>query len=133
MNLDNQLLYILLGGITQLLLWLSYKMLKNNKVYLICLSVTILIAYFGYLNLSRPSLKMINGNAAEWTFFPLLFMIYYWLFRRLFLLIFGNEPLMTGYMQSSWEQGEYRKLHMGDAFFTILPLILPFLTTLLFN
>ena len=69
MNLDNQLLYILLGGITQLLLWLSYKMLKNNKVYLICLSVTILIAYFGYLNLSRPSLKMINGNAAEWTFF----------------------------------------------------------------
>ncbi len=133
MNLDNQLLYILLGGITQLLLWLSYKMLKNNKVYLICLSVTILIAYFGYLNLSRPSLKMINGNAAEWTFFPLLFMIYYWLFRRLFLLIFGNEPLMTGYMQSSWEQGEYRKLHMGDAFFTILTLILPFLTTLLFN
>jgi|SRR5690554_1233517 len=133
MNLDNQLLYILLGGITQLLLWLSYKMLKNNKVYLICLSVTILIAYFGYLNLSRPSLKMINGNAAEWTFFPLLFMIYYWLLRRLFLLIFGNEPLMTGYMQSSWEQGEYRKLHMGDAFFTILTLILPFLTTLLFN
>lgn len=133
MNLDSQTLYIMLGGITQLLLWLSYKILKNKKIYLICLSITILIAYFGYSNLSRPSLKMANGNAAEWTFFPLLFMIYYWVFRQFFLLIFGNEPLMTGYMQSSWEQGEYRRLHMGDALFTILTLILPFLTTLLFN
>jgi len=92
--------------------------------------LTVLIALFGYLNIDRESLKMVNGNAAEWTFFPLLFMIYYWVFRQLFLKIFKNEPLMTGYMQTSWEQGEYRRLHMGDAIFTILTLILPFLTTM---
>lgn len=129
--MDNQLTYILLGGIGQLVLWLSYKILKNPKIYLGLFGLTVLIALFGYLNIDRESLKMVNGNAAEWTFFPLLYMIYYWVFRQLFLRIFKNEPLMTGYMQTSWEQGEYRRLHMGDALFTILTLILPFLTTLL--
>jgi hypothetical protein len=129
--MDNQMTYILLGGIGQLILWLSYKILKNPKIYLGLFGLTVLIALFGYLNIDRESLKMVNGNAAEWTFFPLLFMIYYWVFRQLFLQIFKNEPLMTGYVQTSWEQGEYRRLHMGDALFTILTLILPFLTTLL--
>ncbi len=121
--------YILLGGIGQLILWLSYKILKNPKIYFGLFGLTVLIALFGYLNIDRESLKMVNGNAAEWTFFPLLFLIYYWVFRQLFLQIFKNEPIMTGYMQTSWEQGEYRRLHMGDALFTILTLILPFLTT----
>jgi hypothetical protein len=128
--MDNQMTYILLGGIGQLILWLSYKILKNPKIYLGLFGLTVLIALFGYLNIDRESLKMVNGNAAEWTFFPLLFMIYYWVFRQLFLKIFKNEPLMTGYIQTSWEQGEYRRLHMGDAIFTILTLILPFLTTM---
>lgn len=123
--------YILLGGIGQLILWLSYKILKNPKIYLGLFGLTVLLALFGYLNIDRESLKTVNGNAAEWTFFPLLFMIYYWVFRQLFLQIFKNEPIMTGYMQTSWEQGEYRRLHMGDALFTILTLILPVLTTLL--
>ncbi|WP_027386249.1 hypothetical protein [Chryseobacterium gregarium] len=100
---------------------------------MIILLLTILIALFGYLNIGRESLKMVKGNAAAWTFLPLLFMIYYWILRNLFLIIFGNEPLMTGYMQSSWEQGEYRRLHAGDAAFTVLTLILPFLTILFFQ
>lgn len=130
--MDNQLLYFFLGGIGQFILWMCYKILKNKKTYLIILIFTILIALLGYLNINRDSLKMANGNAATFAFLPLLFMIYYWILRNLFLIIFGNEPLMTGYMQSSWEQGEYRKLHMGDAAFTVLTLILPLLTTLLF-
>lgn len=133
MNLDNQSLYIFLGGITHITLWLFYKKLKNIPTYLVLLILTIFIAMFGFFNWDRESLKMKNGNAAEWTFFPLLFMIYYLILRQIFLRIYGNEPLMTGYMQSSWEQGEYRKLHIGDAFFTILTLILPFLTSLIFN
>ena len=83
--------------------------------------------------MGRESLKMQNGNAATWAFLPLFYMIYYWIFRNLFRIIFGDEPLMTGYMQSSWKQGEYRKLHMGDAIFTVSTLILPFLTTLFFK
>ena len=75
---------------------------------------------------------MPNGNAAFCSFLPILFMIYYSILRRLFLVIFGNEPIMKAYMQSNWEQGEYRRLHHGDALFTVLTLILPFLTTLLF-
>ncbi|MET3538721.1 hypothetical protein [Chryseobacterium limigenitum] len=132
MDLDNQSLYIILGGIGQIILWLFYKILRNTKIFLIVLILAILLALLGYLNISRESLKMPNGNAATWAFLPLFFMIYYWILRNLFLIIFGNEPLMTGYMQSSWEQGEYRKLHMGDAIFTVLTLVLPFLTTLLF-
>jgi predicted membrane protein len=79
---------------------------EKTKTYLILLLLSSIIGLFGYSNLNRQSLKMINGNAAEWTFFPLLFMIYYWLLRKIFLIIFKEEPLMTGYMQSSWEQGE---------------------------
>lgn len=133
MDLDNQSLYIILGGIGQIILWLFYKILRNTKIFLIVLILAILLALLGYFSTSRESLKMPNGNAATWAFLPLFFMIYYWIFRNLFLIIFGNEPLMTGYMQSSWEQGEYRRLHMGDAIFTVLTLILPFLTTSLFH
>ena len=96
MNLDNQLLYIYLGGITHITLWLFYKKLKNTPTYLVLLILTIFIAMFGFFNLDRESLKMKNGNAAEWTFFPLLFMIYYLILRQIFLRIYGNEPLMTG-------------------------------------
>ena len=124
--------YILLGGISQLVLWLSYKILKNQKIYICLLGLSFVLALFGYLNLDRESLKIVNRNAAHWTFLPLIFMIYYWILRQLFLKIFKNEPLMTGYMQSSWDQGEYRRLHMGDAIFTVLTLILPFLTIMLF-
>jgi hypothetical protein len=133
MDPDNQSLYVFLGSIGQITLWLFYKKLRNRKVFLITLLSTILIAIFGYLNIDRESLKMVKGNAATWAFLPLLFMIYYWILRKLFLIIFGNEPLMTGYLQSSWEQGEHRRLHAGDAAFTVLTLILPFLTTIIFN
>ena len=124
--------YILLGGIGQLILWLSYKILANQKTYLFLFVGTILISLFGYLNIDRESLQMVNGNAAEWTFLPLLFMIYYWLIRQLFLKVYKCEPLMTSFGQFSWDQGEYRRLHIGDSIFTVLTLILPFLTTMIF-
>jgi hypothetical protein len=101
-------------------------------MYFIIFIITILISIFGYLNLDRPSLKMLQGNAAAWTFLPLFFIIYYTIFRQIYMKIFKDEPLMTGYMQTSWEQREYRRLHFGDALFTILTLILPLLTILLF-
>jgi len=59
---------------------------------------------------------------------PVLSLVYLGLLRTLFLNVFGNEPLMAGYLHSSWEQGEYRRLHFGDVFFTILTLFLPWLT-----
>ncbi len=130
--IDNQLTYILLGAIGQLILWLSYKILKKPKIYFSLLFLTILIALFGYLNIDRESLQMANGNAAQWTFFPLLFMIYYWIFRQLFLKIYKSEPLMVSYMETYSAEAVYRRLHIGDLIFTLSTLMLPFLTTLLF-
>ncbi len=131
--MDNQLTYIISGAGLQLVLFVGYKLLKKPKIYWTIFLLTVGLSIFGYLNMDRPSLEMANGNAATWTFLPLLFMIYFGLFRQLFLKLFKNEPLMTGYMQTSWEQGEYRRLHFGDAIFTISTLILPFLTTLLID
>lgn len=130
--LNNQMTYICLGGGFQIILWLGYKLLKKPKIYISCLIIAILLAILGYANVDNKLLIMPNGNAAFWAFLPLLFLIYYAIFRTLFIIIFGHEPLMTGYMQSSWEQGEYRRLHFGDAVFTILTLLSPFLTTLAF-
>lgn len=129
--MDNQITYILIGGIGQLILWLSYKILKNQKTYLVLFGLTILIALFGCLNIDREPLQMGKGNAAEWTFLPVLFMIYYWIFRQLFMKIYKNEPLMPGYMYTSLEQEEHRRLHIGDFLFTIVTLVLPFLSMII--
>jgi hypothetical protein len=131
MRMNNQLTYILIGGIGQLSLFLLYKTLKNPKVYYSLLILTVGIAILGFMNYERPSLQMENGNAASWMYLPLLFMIYYKILRLAFIKLFKNEPLMTGYMQFSWNQGEYRRLHLGDSMFTIGTLILPFLTTII--
>jgi hypothetical protein len=131
--MDNQLTYIISGAGLQLVLFLGYKFLKKPKTYWSILLLTMGFALLGILNLDRPSLEMVNGNAAFWTFLPVLFMVYFGILRQLFLKLFKNEPLMSGYMQWSWDQGEYRRLHFGDAIFTISTLILPFLTTLLFD
>jgi len=130
--LNDQMTYIYLGGGGQIVLWLGYKLLKNPKVYLTCFTLAILLALLGYSNVNNKLLIMPNGNAAFCSFLPILFMIYYSILRRLFLVIYGNEPIMKAYMQPNWEQGEYRRLHHGDALFTVLTLILPFLTILLF-
>src|SRR5690606_30811800 len=90
--MDSQMLYILIGVLGQLTLVLLYKKLKNPKIFTAFLVLAILIALFGYFNSSRKSLEMVNGNAAEFTFLPLLFLIYYWVFRKIFLWIYKNEP-----------------------------------------
>jgi cytochrome b561 len=129
--MNNQLTYIISGAGVQLVLFIGYTFLRNPKIYWTILILTIGLAAFGYLNMDRPNLEMVKGNAAAWTFLPLLFLIYFGVFRQIFLNLYKNEPLITGYMQTSWEQNEYRRLHFGDAAFTILILILPFITTLL--
>jgi len=123
--------YFLIGGIGHIILWMSYKKLKQKKTYLTLLTLTVILATFGFLNIDNQELKMENGTAAAWAFIPLFFMIFYWFIRQIFIMKFHNEPLMTGYFKSSWNQGEYRRLHIGDALFTILTLILPMLAMFL--
>lgn len=129
--MDNQLTYIILGSGIYIVLFIGYKWLRKPRNYWTVLPISFGLAAIGYLNLDRPALQMINGNAAYWFYLPILFMIYFRILRRFFIKVFDNEPLMTGYMQLSWNQGEYRKLHYGDAFFTIANFLLPFLTIVL--
>lgn len=68
-----------------------------------------------------------NQNLVEsyYLLIPLIFLVLYQFLRFWFKFFFGNEPILSGYLQSSWEQGEYRKLHFGDVIFTILLLFSP--------
>ncbi len=129
--MDNPNLYLFLGGGIHLLLFLIYKTLKKPRVFWSIFVFAILLSIVSYINLDRPTLQMKHGNAASWLFLPILFLISFSVFRKIFIWAFGNEPLMTGYMQTSWEQGEYRKLHYGDAIFTISCLCIPLLIILI--
>ena len=120
-----------LGSAFHLFFWLFYKILRKRIVYLMSLIISSLFALYAILHLDGYEVKPIEKD--YWLFLPILFLIYFGLLRALFLIVFGNEPLMTGYMKSSWEQGEYRRLHFGDAFFTGLTLILPWLTIILLS
>jgi len=72
-------------------------------------------------------LQMKGGYAANHFFSPALFLIIYFLSRYLFKLIYKNEPIMTSYWSKDWDQGEFRKLHIGDSLFTVITLVLPIL------
>ncbi|MCR9171174.1 MAG: hypothetical protein NXI10_01685 [bacterium] len=89
-----------------------------------------LVLVAGGFNLQGfDSLQMKNGYAADWLFVPAFFLITFTVTRYLFKLIFKNEPIMAGSMMSSWEQGEYRRLHLGDSLFTVIngfvPMLIP--------
>jgi len=116
----------ILGSAIRGLFWLFYKKLRKRKIYFISLLISSLLALYAILHIDNTELKSVKKD--YWLILPVLFLVYLGLLRTLFLNIFGNEPLMAGYMQSSWEQGEYRRLHFGDVFFTILTLFLPWLT-----
>lgn len=76
------------------------------------------------------NLQMKGGYAANLFFSPAIFLIIYTLSRCLFKLIYKSESIMSGYLSFNWEQGAYRKLHIGDSVFTILTLVLPILIPL---
>lgn len=114
-----------LGSANHVILWLFYKSLRKRKVYLVSFLIASLLALYAILHIDSVELKSTEKD--YWLFLPILFLVTFGLLRIFFLIVFGNEPLMTGYRQPSWEQGEYRRLHFGDVFFTILTLIVSWL------
>ena len=120
-------LYCLIGGIITVVLLPFYKKLRNPKIYWLILFLTSIVAIFGYLSLNQPCLQMKNGDAASWLFLPFLFMILFGSLRKLFLIIFRNEPIFAIQFAKSLNQGEYRELHLGDILFTIICFLGPFL------
>ncbi|GGP05536.1 hypothetical protein GCM10010992_22010 [Cloacibacterium rupense] len=99
---------------------MTFKLMIPPKLYFIFLLISFIIAFIGiYLRTYQNLLE------SYYLLIPFIFLVLYQLLRLWFKLFFGNEPILSGYLQSSWEQGEYRKLHFGDAIFTILLLFLP--------
>ena len=99
---------------------MTFKLIIPKKLYFIFLLISIIIALMGIY-------FKINQNLVEsyYLLIPFIFLGLYQLLRFWFKFFFGNEPILSGYLQSSWEQGEYRKLHFGDVIFTILLLFSP--------
>lgn len=101
---------------------MTFKTIIPKKIYLISLSISFLLGLLG-LYLRYDSIK-----GSSFLLLPLFFLLIYQLLRFIFKLIYGNEPILAGRNQSSWEQGEYRKLHFGDVIFTILLLFAPIIS-----
>ncbi|UII24249.1 hypothetical protein [Fulvivirga ligni] len=131
MSEASVLMMIALGF--HIILWVSYKLLRRLIVYIPVLLFTLGMAIFGYFNIDNPAFQMAKASAANFLFSPLIFIILFRMERFLFLKIFKNEPLLSGYMQRSWDQGEYRRLHFGDVIFTISCLLIPMVVPLFFG
>jgi len=117
--------YLLIGMGIHLVFWLGHKLLRKKWVLVSAIILSGLLAFIAFNYQGIDSLQMKGGYAANLFFSPAMFLITYTLCRYFFKLIFKNEPIMSGYLSTNWEQGEYRKLHMGDSMFTVITLILP--------
>lgn len=99
---------------------MTFKLIIPKHLYFICLLISIILGLIGvYLRISQDFIE------SYYLLIPFNFLLLYQLLRFIFKSFFGNEPILSGYKQKSWIQGEYRKLHFGDVIFTILLLFSP--------
>ena len=112
-------------------LFIGYKYLKKRYILYTCIFITTILCGYSIYKIQQIHDTNIIGDYIL-LFVPLLFLIYYVIARKTFILIFKNEPIMAGHNAISWNQGEYRKLHWGDVLFTIILAAGPFFTAMLF-
>lgn len=99
---------------------MTFKTIIPVKIYVFSLIASIFLSILGlFYILEYKEIK------AFYLSVPFFFLIIYQILRFSFKLFFRNEPILSGYLQKSWDQGEYRRLHYGDVVFTILLLFLP--------
>ncbi|MDX2361774.1 MAG: hypothetical protein QNK23_13275 [Crocinitomicaceae bacterium] len=122
--------YFIIGMGIHLTFLLGHKLLRKKRIMIGASVISACLAFTAYYFPYMESLQMKNGYAMNSLYSPAIFLVIYVLSRYLFKLIFKNEPIMAGYMSLSWEQGEYRKLHLGDSLFTVATLILPMIIPL---
>lgn len=114
-------------------LLLGYKYLRRPKVYWSIFILSECLAAFGLFNLKRTSIEMARGSAATWMFLPILFLIYFGIFRKVYIKMYDKEPLTTSqFSDGEWDQGEYRKHQFQDWIFTAICMGLPFYTLMVF-
>lgn len=116
------MIYLIIGIAIELFFIgiMTFRLIISKKLYFIFLLISITFGLIGfYLRFSQNLVK------SYYLLIPLIFLFLYQLLRFVFKLFFGYEPILSGYKQQSWNQGEYRKLHFGDVIFTILLLFSP--------
>ena len=116
------MIYLIIGFAIELFFIgvMTFKLIIPKKLYFIFLIISIIIALIGFYFRINQDLK-----ESFYLLIPFIFLVLYQLLRFGFKFFFRNEPILSGYLQSSWKQGGYRKLHFGDVVFTILLLFLP--------
>lgn len=126
----NPDVYFIVGASTHFVFWLAHKQLYKKAFLFSAVAISVIFIIVALNMQGIDALQNKVGYAANWLLSPGLFLLTYVIARFLFKAIFKNEPIMAGYMQFSWEQGEYRKLHLGDSLFTVITLFLPMLIPL---
>jgi hypothetical protein len=124
---------LILGLIIHVAFILAYKKIRIQKVYLSLFSISTFLALIGFLMRNQPSVKFVDINASVFLYLPIFSLIFLGFLRLLFKKMYGEEPLMTKAYSLSWEQGEYRRLHLGDLLFTLFTNLGPIFTVLLIN
>lgn len=116
------MIYLIIGFAIELFFIgvMTFKLIIPKKLYFMFLIISIIIALIGFYFRVNQNLK-----ESYYLLIPFIFLVLYQLLRFGFKFFFRNEPILSGYLQSSWDQGEYRKLHFGDVVFTILLLFSP--------
>lgn len=116
------MIYLIIGFAIELFFIgvMTFKLIIPKKLYFMFLIISIIISLIGFYFRVNQNLK-----ESYYLLIPFNFLLLYQLLRFVFKLFFGNEPILSGYKQISWDQGEYRKLHFGDMVFTILLLFSP--------
>ena len=127
--MDNPDFYVWTGIIAFALIVGLYKKLRNTFYSFPVVIFSLSLAILGILHYDNPSLQLAKGSAVQFALLPLLFLIYFSISRKIYILLFAKEPLMTAPYQFSWDQGEYRKLNNADFIFTILTIFSPVLTS----
>jgi len=117
--------YLIIGFSLKLILAgvMTFKTVIPKKIYLRFLIISCLLGLVGFYIRYHINLK--DGC---FLLMPLFFLLIYQVLRYIFKLFFGNEPILAGRNQTSWEQGEYRKLHFGDVIFTVFLLLTPIIS-----
>jgi hypothetical protein len=128
--MQDPFVYFSIGCGVHLIFFLAYKLLRRKWYLVVAITISVVLVAGGFNLQGFDTLQMENGYAANWLFSPAFFLITFTTTRYLFKLIFKNEPIMAGYMQKSWDQGEYRRLHLGDSLFTVINMFFPVLIPL---
>ncbi|WP_271783403.1 hypothetical protein [Aquimarina algiphila] len=104
------------------------KKLRNNKLLLILLLITLLIGLFGYIS-SNYYIAVLSGRLSYSLFGPFIYVLSYGLLRIAYKKTFNKEPSYERYSWYDYEDG--RKLNVFDLLVHIIPMLLGFILPIL--